>query len=228
MVAVHMKSVILTPLLAQRHSDGQLLMEVLLECVICLLAESSLLLLLVTDPGFIEEPTDLSCRCANCQVEVEDFDHHCGVLGACIGKGNMCYFILFLLFASLLCFIGGAVNAAYIVQLIAEAPCQQGVCSWMSLKVMRSVVRSLFGSFRHLCLLLLTVAAVYGGAVCIFLCLRYTYLAYSGRSSVRRRRRETLRGSLSLVFANVFRPKFAHNYRFATLYASEEMLTDVD
>lgn len=228
MVMVHMRMIVLTPLFTQSCSDTQLLLEVLLEFLWCLLAELCLFLLLVTDPGFTQETTELSCRCASCRMEVEDFDHHCGVLGACIGCGNMCYFILFLFFASLLCLTGGAMNAVYAASVMETFTSGQEKGAWRSYKAVASAARTFLGSLPNLCLLLLSSAAMCGGGVCLFLCLRYTYLAYHGRSSVRRRRRETLRGSLSVVFANVFRPKFAHNYRPTTLYASEEMSPEFD
>lgn len=223
LVIVHMKTVVLTPFFVEHRADSRLLVEVLLEWLFCVLTECSLFLLLVVDPGFTEEPTELSCRCGNCKWEVEDFDHHCDVLGVCIGKGNMCYFILFLLFASLLCLLGGTENAVYIVLSISAHHFAGTVKPADYYEKRKKALVTWLSSTPHACLLLLCVAALYGGAVCIFLCLRYTYLAYEGRSSVRRRRRESLRGSLSLVFAHVLRPKFSHNYAFPVAFAVEEM-----
>lgn len=223
LVIVHMKTVVLTPFFVERRANSHVLMEVLLEWLFCTLGECCLFLLLVTDPGFIEEPTELSCRCPDCKMEVEDFDHHCDAVGVCIGKGNMCYFILFLFFASLLCLIGGMENATYIMLSLASIQSENSSSSMVEWETWRTSLTAWASSTRHVCLLLLSVAAIYGGAVCIFLCLRYVYLACVGRSSVRRRRRKTQRGSLSLVFANVFRPQFSHNYRFTTVSAAEEM-----
>ena len=36
-------------------------------------------------------------HCADCDVCVEGYDHHCPWTGKCIGKGNVIYFYLFLL-----------------------------------------------------------------------------------------------------------------------------------
>ncbi|KPI88261.1 hypothetical protein ABL78_2685 [Leptomonas seymouri] len=218
-----MKTVVLTAFFVGHRSGTLLLAEVLLEWLFCIMAELCLFLLLVADPGFTAEPTDLSCRCTTCRVEVEDFDHHCGVLGVCVGKGNMCYFILFLLFASLLCLLGGFENALYIASLVATCESTCAVSSRVSLEGCAAAIRDTVGYFPLMCHALLSIVAVYGGSVCVFLCLRYIHLCNQGKSSVRRRRRESLRGSLSLVFANVFRPHFSHHYQFVTAYAAREM-----
>ncbi|KPA82569.1 hypothetical protein ABB37_03601 [Leptomonas pyrrhocoris] len=223
LVIVHMKTVVLTAFFVERRADSRLVAEILLEWLFCILVEACLFLLLVADPGFIGEPTELSCRCANCKMEVEDFDHHCGVLGACIGRGNMCYFILFLLFASLLCLLGGLENVVYIVLFAAAHKKRNANSSWTSFSAWRTALTDGADVIHVACLVLLSFVAVYGGAVCIFLCLRYTYLGYRGQSSVRRRRRESLRGSLALVFANVLNPQFSHKYTHPPIYAAEEM-----
>ena len=36
-------------------------------------------------------------HCYECGVCVQKFDHHCGVVGKCVGKYNTCIFILFVL-----------------------------------------------------------------------------------------------------------------------------------
>jgi hypothetical protein len=41
--------------------------------------------------------------CPVCCVSVEGFDHHCGVIGACIGQGTMACFICFLLGVAFTC-----------------------------------------------------------------------------------------------------------------------------
>jgi hypothetical protein len=227
LVVAHMRTVVLSSAFVEHRADACLIVEVLLEWLCCIACEVSLFLLLVADPGFIAEPTQLSCRCALCKVEVEDFDHHCDVLGVCIGKGNMCYFILFLFFTSLLCLVGGAENIGYIVLSISLYRIKDVNSSRSSFAAWKTLIVEWIGSMQHVCLVLLSVAAVYGGAACIFLCLRYTYLSYQGRNSVQRRRQETLRGSLAVVFADVFHPKFSHNYRFMSADKCEVMHEEV-
>ncbi|CAG9582312.1 conserved hypothetical protein [Leishmania major strain Friedlin] len=211
LVVAHLAAVVLTPLFTASHDGNTLLLEVLLELFLCMGAVALLFLLLVADPGFVEVPTPLSCRCSHCGTEVDDFDHHCGAVGACIGKGNMCYFILFLLFAALLCVLGAVQNVAFVAATV-RAHIRDAGTSWTSIA---ALIRNIFTTLcwpRILCLLALSVAAVNGGVVCTFLCLRYTYLAYKGLSSVRRRRQFDVSGSLSKVFASTFRPAFSHNF----------------
>ena len=42
-------------------------------------------------------------HCRMCNVCVEEFDHHCDLLGICIGKGNRKRFLLFLFACTIMC-----------------------------------------------------------------------------------------------------------------------------
>ncbi|KAG5491860.1 hypothetical protein JIQ42_01769 [Leishmania sp. Namibia] len=220
LVGVHLAAVVLAPSSAASHDDSSPLLEVLVELLLCLGSVIFLFLLLVTNPGFVEMPTDLSCRCRRCGIEVEDFDHHCGAVGACIGKDNMCYFILFLLFTAMLCVLGAVQNVAFVAAAMRARSDYTGP-SWAFRKACIDTVLTALRSPRALCLLVLSAVAVIGGAVCTFLCLRYTFLAYQGRSSRRRRRQVGAPGSLSAVFSKALHPTFSHNFHFPWDYTFE-------
>ncbi|KAG5494164.1 hypothetical protein JKF63_01999 [Porcisia hertigi] len=209
-VVVHLSGVILTPTFTSTHSGTALFLEVLAELFLCIGAVVFLFLLLVADPGFTEAPTDLSCRCKKCGVEVEGFDHHCGAVGACVGKSNMCYFILFLMFAALLCALVGLQNIIFVATAIRAYRHEAG-SSWTSLAALKKAALAVLSSSRTLVLIVLSGAAVTGGVYCTFLWLRYIYLAHMGLDSVRGRRRLGTRGSLSAVFSYTLHPKLSHN-----------------
>ncbi|GET92499.1 hypothetical protein, conserved [Leishmania tarentolae] len=222
LVVVHLAAIVMSPLFTASHDGTTLLLQALVEMFLCMSTVVLLFLLLVTDPGFVEVPTALSCRCTHCGTEIDDFDHHCGAVGACIGRGNMCYFILFLLCAALLCIVGVVQNVAFIMAAIGAHIRGTGT-SWSSIASLIRIVLTEERFPRMLCWLALSVAAVMGGTVCIFLCLRYTYLAYKGRSSVLRRRRFDISGSLANVFATTFHPAFSHNFMVPRYHAVASM-----
>ena len=41
-------------------------------------------------------------HCTYCKACIEGYDHHCGVIGICIGDANFKYFILFQFYAGLM------------------------------------------------------------------------------------------------------------------------------
>ncbi|KAK7197115.1 DHHC palmitoyltransferase [Novymonas esmeraldas] len=217
--AVHLAVVVLTPCFAASQSSGALLAEVAAELLLCGAAVVALFLLLVADPGFVGEPTDLSCRCSRCGVDVDDFDHHCGVVGACIGKRNMCYFILFLLAVTLLCVLVTVQNVSVAV-LAVHAHIGDSGPFWTSRAAFLSAVLDTTRLPTLICFAVLSAAAIAGGVLCAMLCLRYTYLAYCGRSSVLRRRRTDCSSTLGAVFAHTMHPSFSHNYQHLRHYSS--------
>ena len=55
-------------------------------------------------------------HCKTCGLCVVQWDHHCHVIGACIGKGNLRFFLIFLGFTTGACVIGLVIAVAYMVR----------------------------------------------------------------------------------------------------------------
>lgn len=111
-----------------------------------------------------------TCACRVCGVLVRGFDHHCGVIGACIGERNMWSFILFLSSTAVLCLIGAIVHT---LMLYAAFPSH--VRELEHLKPMVSLRVALSGACSLLC--------VYGGSYCFILSIVYTSYVCQGQDS---------------------------------------------
>ena len=104
---------LVTSLLFLRHSDIVWKVVYILFFVFTLVV---IVLLFISDPGIIEnrglghdveDSKNLTCRycntlktqnarhCYDCGVCIQNYDHHCDVIGKCIGGGNICLFYLF-------------------------------------------------------------------------------------------------------------------------------------
>jgi hypothetical protein len=146
--------------------------------------EGLLLALLFGDPGIVSEAdaADHSERdegeahfCPVCGVFVLGFDHHCGIVGACIGRRTMPVFVTFIASAAVLLQAGEILVApltalAHYREALFVAP--------PSMPVLATVF--VLGSCAYL------------GAYTTGLSLWYLHLAARGQFSLERRRRLTM------------------------------------
>ena len=58
-------------------------------------------------------------HCRHCEVCIERFDHHCFVLGACVGRHNLLFFMLFLLAAGV---SGVVLTSSSLIMLLQRGP----------------------------------------------------------------------------------------------------------
>ena len=61
----------------------------------------------------------LAGHCRHCEVCIERFDHHCYVIGACVGRHNLISFLLFLLAAGV---SGVILTSSSLIMLLQRAP----------------------------------------------------------------------------------------------------------
>jgi hypothetical protein len=75
------------------------------------LTEVLLVVACCADPGIVwggvenQDEDEGTHRCTVCKVDVLDYDHHCSIIGACIGKYTLPWFATFLTVASELLFV---------------------------------------------------------------------------------------------------------------------------
>lgn len=112
--------------------------------------------------------------CPVCKVQVEMFDHHCVVIGACIGRYTMATFILFLYFAAALCFFG-------FFPALYRAFGNFYYWDW-------NKNPSEFLTIPHVVALLNVAAGFFGGGYTFWLGSHSLIFAYQGKNSLSRRR----------------------------------------
>jgi hypothetical protein len=139
--------------------------------------------------------------CPVCCVSVEGFDHHCGVIGACIGQGTMACFICFLLGVAFTC------GPALLFLFTRDWHLLTGFARRWENKT--SVIEPILEVIMSGGLTFVSMAATFG---CGGLGFHYLWLAVIGKFSLSRRRRSHTisplpdQGSIRFAnFAAVFR-----------------------
>jgi hypothetical protein len=127
--------------------------------------------------------------CPVCHVRVRGFDHHCGVVGACIGRGTMPLFVVFLWTAC--CLLTSIIAGIPVLVLLA-------VSGHVTLSPMGTVIL----------VALFNVGAVWLGGYASLLAGFYTGLGLAGDFTLGRRRRLQLDESDART-----RPSALHPFR---------------
>jgi hypothetical protein len=138
--------------------------------------------LLVATASVCERHATDACRdedeahyCRLCCTTIYKFDHHCGVIGACIGGRNMWSFIAFLGFGAIYSLIGLPVVAsfAYTQLKAVDALTFHAVWSHVSISLMLCGMSCM--------------AALHGGSYCALMFVVYVLHVVRGTDTVARR-----------------------------------------
>lgn len=115
--------------------------------------------------------------CPVCKLYVSRYDHHCGIVGACIGKKNMAAFISFLFHAWLQCYVGGICCLVHCYALFvpmiknrANLPSADSVASWHFFTT-------------YLLPPMFTMLGMYLGAYCLILWGNYIYQVWNNNDA---------------------------------------------
>lgn len=209
------------------HSAGlrfSLLWSTVIFIALFILTLTLLVVTIKANPGFIFSATDsqTSYRCPLCNILVEEFDHHCGLMGVCIGKGNMKYFVLFLISAFLVSFVGAFVGVYYLYRLgVGLNAAAEWTCGTSSsgTAARPCVLLDYCKAYGHVVWchvvcdmerfagVLSAIGVLYTTFVCLGLSAIYVQKIVSGTYSLQRRRRE-MRNAWRHIFRNFFDPDF--------------------
>ena len=118
--------------------------------------------------------------CRVCQLFVERYDHHCGIIGACVGKRNMWCFILFCSSVAVMCALSVPASLVFLgINMILPTSVPTSlhvVLDLFPFPVIKTFV-ALFGAF-------------YGGGYCAMLAVVYWRYVMSDTHSLVKRRRD--------------------------------------
>lgn len=184
-------------------------------------------IIMKTNPGYVfsNGATGTAHRCPTCNVVVEEFDHHCGLIGVCIGKGNMKYFVTFLCVGFFASFTGLVAGFVYVYRLgiwissFAQMKCEEGLLEGMEQDRCNEghyTLLMMYGSliwdqvvwnFRRLVAVLTVIGFAYITFFCLGMFVIYVYKIASGTYSLQRRRNK-MKYAWRNVFRNFFHPDF--------------------
>lgn len=220
-IILHVKVVLFSEAHLAENSTINVFLDTFVVLFLAGATNGLLFLVMVSDPGLLSLPNDLSCRCRFCDIEVDDFDHHCGILGACIGRGNLCYFVLFLFFVTLLCFIAGMQIICFVLSRVSYL----SVKRFLVYSMLKENIRALLGQTEVVWLFLSGLGTVYGGLFSFCMLLVYTHLCYTGAFSHQRRWKQYRHGTFRSVFENVMHPRILwRSNSFDAVFSDTELL----
>lgn len=142
------------------------------------------------DPGFVfSGPIDRYCyMCPVCKVTVREFDHHCGFLGTCVGKGNMLLFVKFLCFVTCLSFSGVAIFARFLYGVGRHIEIVDAYRTKTALGLASFLFRNVLLIFHRSLGVIGLILTLDAGFICLLLSVIYVYKLRAGKYSVQHRR----------------------------------------
>lgn len=200
--------VYLSPEVLSTTDMGDLKLAILVLFLVVMVILALLYTVMEANPGFVYTPPFPynAHRCPECHVMVDEYDHHCGVLGTCIGRGNMKYFITFLFFGA----TGSAIstvlgfNFLYQVVQLGSIP---AAFQRLNYEQFFWFLVSVFWSVHRIIGLASTITTLYSTIGCYGMFFIYLFKAARGRYSVKRRRQD-----LDYSFFDVFHDFFSPNF----------------
>ncbi|KAG8349125.1 hypothetical protein TRVL_00077 [Trypanosoma vivax] len=168
------------------------------------LTELTMMGVFLCDPGFTNDADAVDTHlCPLCRLCVRGYDHHCDILGSCIGRRNMCFFILFLTSLCLLSWVNAVLAYHSLISVVHGG---RGRCS----------IRDVFGalidkdwmlaSWRRPVTVVVVWATFYATAAATALCTLYWHFLFGGKYSLHRRRSGVSEAdSLWFIFRQLWR-----------------------
>lgn len=180
-------------------------------CVLVIAVEILLFLVMSVDPGFVREGegSPLAHTCRICRLSVEEFDHHCGFLGACVGRNTMQYFLALLLAVLLMCVTGLVFTLTFLLAAIREVGLLDVLLD-RPLGMPRLLWNRWLFSISKMSACFLLPILFFGFIFSCVLGIWYINLCASGRYSYQRRRSgNPYNGRFFDVFHSFFSPHFS-------------------
>ncbi|RNF04004.1 uncharacterized protein Tco025E_08052 [Trypanosoma conorhini] len=212
---------VFSPLMLELVSYSTLLLLTCVALILAVLSEWTMVNLFLCDPGFTDdaEAEDVH-RCPVCQLYVRGYDHHCGILGVCVGERNFGFFISLLASGGFLLWLFVGVSGVSVVSSLKQAfqhrPFREGLLllltrEWWLASKLRLVTFILFFLFCYGALFTTLMGAVYWFWLC------------RGMHSLQRRRDPALRMTASGVFRHMRSPTLAGTALLDLASAESEM-----
>ncbi|RNF00510.1 hypothetical protein TraAM80_07542 [Trypanosoma rangeli] len=182
----------------------------LLTCIIIVLAvlsEWTMISLFLCDPGFTDdaEGGEVYC-CPVCQHYVRGYDHHCGILGVCVGERNIGFFISFLTCVSCLMWLFAGYASVMALASLKEVFAHRLLRERLLLLLTKEWW---FASKMRPVTFILLFLLCYGASFTTLLGAVYWFQLWRGMHSLQRRRNTALRMTKNDVFRHMWTPTLA-------------------